>query len=88
MNHQIMELEDIPKSANISIGDTIISGGMSSIFPRNIPIGVISDFKLPESTNYYEISVKLLEDFGSLRNVYVVKNDFRVEFNDLKNLNE
>ena len=88
INHQIMELEDIPKSANISIGDTIISGGMSSIFPRNIPIGVISDFKLPESTNYYEISVKLFEDFGSLRNVYVVKNDFKVEFNDLKNLNE
>ena len=54
INHQIMELEDIPKSANISIGDTIISGGMSSIFPRNIPIGVISDFELPESTNYYE----------------------------------
>jgi rod shape-determining protein MreC len=87
-NHQIMELEDIPKSANISVGDTIISGGMSSIFPRNIPIGVIHKFKLPESTNYYEISVKLFEDFGSLRNVYVVKNDFKREFNDLKNLNE
>ena len=87
-NHQIMELEDIPKSANISVGDTIISGGMSSIFPRNIPIGVIHKFELPESTNYYEISVKLFEDFGSLRNVYVVKNGFKQEFNDLKNLNE
>ena len=87
-NHQIMELEDIPKSANISIGDTIISGGMSSIFPRNIPIGVIHKFELPESTNYYEISIKLFEDFGSLRNVYVVKNDFKQEFNDLKNFNE
>ena len=32
--------------------------------------------------------MKLFEDFGSLRNVYVVKNDFRGEFNDLKNLNE
>ena len=87
-NHQIMELEDIPKSANISVGDTIISGGMSSIFPRNIPIGVIYKFELPKSTNYYEISIKLFEDFGSLRNVYVVKNDFKKEFNDLKNLNE
>ncbi len=83
-----MELEDIPKSANISIGDTIISGGMSSIFPRNIPIGVISDFNLPESTNYFNISVKLFEDFGSLRNVYIVKNDFTEEFNDLINLIE
>ena len=45
-NHQIMELEDIPKSANISVGDTIISGGMSSIFPRNIPIGVIHKFRV------------------------------------------
>lgn len=87
-NHQIMELEDIPKSANISIGDTIISGGMSSIFPRNIPIGVISDFELPESTNYFNISVKLFEDFGSLRNVYIVKNDYSQEFNDLRKLIE
>jgi rod shape-determining protein MreC len=61
---------------------------MSSIFPRNIPIGVISDFNLPESTNYFNISVKLFEDFGSLRNVYIVKNDFIEEFNDLINLIE
>ncbi len=87
-DHQIMSLEDIPKSARISIGDTISSGGMSSIFPRDILIGVISSFNLPESSNYYKISVKLFEDFGSLRNIYVVKNELKDEFNELKNRNE
>ena len=33
-NHQIMELEDIPKSANISIGDTIFQGGCLLFFPE------------------------------------------------------
>ena len=36
-----MNLDDVPKSALIKNGDTIQTGGMSSIFPENIPIGTI-----------------------------------------------
>ena len=33
-NHKIMTLFDIPKSANIKINDSVVSGGMSLIFKR------------------------------------------------------
>ena len=56
---QIMNLDDVPKSALIKNGDTIQTGGMSSIFPENIPIGEIIDYSIPDASNYYKIKVKL-----------------------------
>ena len=41
LSHEKVKLTDIPKSANIAKGDTIVSGGMSYIFPKNILIGEI-----------------------------------------------
>ena len=87
-NFQIMNLDDIPKSALIKNGDTIQTGGMSSIFPENIPIGEIIDYSIPYASNYYEIKVKLFEDIGSVKNVYVVKNNFKKEIKDLEKNNE
>ncbi len=85
LSHEKVKLTDIPRSANISKGDTIVSGGMSYIFPKNILIGVVEDYSIPESTNYYDIKVRLFEDFGAIRNVFVIKNN---SFDELKSLIE
>lgn len=87
-DYEILNLLDIPKSAKIKINDTIETGGMSSVFPKNIPIGIIQSFNLPTGLNYYEITVKLFEDIGSIQNVYVVKNNFKDEIKKLENNNE
>lgn len=40
-----VQLTDIPRLVNIKIGgDTVVTGAMSSIFPENIPIGIIKDY--------------------------------------------
>ena len=67
----------LPHEIPIKLNDTIETGGMSSIFPKNIPIGTIKSFNLPTGLNYYEITVKLFEDIGSIQNVYVVKYNFK-----------
>ena len=85
LSHEKVKLTDIPKSANISKGDTIVSGGMSYIFPKNILIAVVDDYSIPESTNYYDITIRLFEDFGAIRNVFVIKNN---SFDELKSLIE
>ena len=36
-------LNDIPETADVKIGDSIITGGMSLIFPEGINIGVVSN---------------------------------------------
>ena len=79
-----MTLYDIPKSANIKINDSVVSGGMSFIFQENIPIGKIKNINLKENSNYFIIDVELFEDFSSLRSVYIISNSNKSELDNLK----
>ena len=38
----VLSLNDIPETANIKVGDSIVTGGMSLIFPEGINIGIVS----------------------------------------------
>lgn len=69
-----MILSDIPTINSISIGDTIVTGGMSAYFPKNIPLGRISNFSILPSKRYYEIEVILFTNFSTLDHVYIVRN--------------
>ena len=70
----LVQLIDIPNLAVLKKRDTIITGGMSSIFPADLPIGTISNFKLTEAKNYFEIEVRLFNDMQNLGPVYLIKN--------------
>jgi len=85
-NPSILNLNDVPKIAKIKIGDSIVSGGMSAIFPENLPIGIISKIDLKNSENYYSIEILINNDMTSLKNVYVINNLNRDEINNLKSL--
>ena len=41
LDPRIVQLNDIPLSSSIKVGDTIVTGGMSFYFPKGIPIGRI-----------------------------------------------
>ncbi len=56
-NYTTVQLIDIPRLAPLTIGDTIVTGAMSSIFPENIPIGTISKFDLDSSKSFYFIEM-------------------------------
>lgn len=67
-------LIDIPRHTEFNIGDTIVTGGKSTIFPEGIPIGVIDDFTLEEINNAFTIRVKLFTDMTNLNSVYIINN--------------
>tara|TARA_B100001057_G_scaffold304969_1_gene305111 strand:- start:2214 stop:3008 length:795 start_codon:yes stop_codon:yes gene_type:complete len=72
---QKVQLKDIPRRAEISIGDTIVTGGNSLIFPKGIFVGTVVSFKLDLSENYIEIEVLLSADLRNLDNVYILNNN-------------
>lgn len=82
-NPQLTQLIDIPKIAPIAVGDTIMTSGRSSIFPKGVYVGVVQNFKLDQAENYYEIDVKLFNDMTSLQHVYIIEN---VNKNEIINL--
>ncbi len=85
---KIVQLIDIQKLASIAIGDTIITGGRSTIFPKGIPIGNVVSFKLDETENYYIIDVKLFNDMTSIGHVYIIENLDAEEISILNNQDE
>lgn len=80
-----VQLEDIPRLVPLMVGDTIVTGAMSSIFPENIPIGVIKKYDLNASQSFYSIDVGLFNDMTNIRNVYLIENLDRAEILELQN---
>lgn len=71
----VVQLIDIPRIAKIEKGDTIITGGRSTIFPERILIGEVEDFHPDKDDNYYYVNVRLFNDMTSLQHVYLIKNN-------------
>ncbi|NMH89785.1 rod shape-determining protein MreC [Flavivirga algicola] len=84
-NPALVQLTDIPKIAKVLVGDTIVTSGQSSIFPKNIPIGVVENYELDDAENYYEINVKLFNDMTNLEHVYIIENINKPEITNLLN---
>ena len=82
--YNVVQLEDIPRLVPLLVGDTIVTGAMSSIFPENIPIGVIKQFNLKESETFYTIDVELFNDMANLNNVYVILDTRKEEIRELE----
>ena len=76
-----VQLKDVPKQAKIKIGDTIVTGGNSLIFPKGILIGYIQSFKLDNSENYLELEVNLSTDMTNIENLYLINNNNATEIN-------
>ncbi len=80
----IVQLETIPRQAILKEGDTIITHGRSTIFPRGIGIGTIVNYKLNQNKSYYLIDVKLFNDMTDIGFVYGIKNSSAQEIKSLE----
>ena len=67
-----MILSDVPLAAPVEVGDTIVTGGMSAVFPKHIDLGVINEIIVPTNDNYYQLQISLFQDMTNLDYVYGV----------------
>lgn len=68
-------LEELPRHAVFSVGDTIVTSGYSAVFPAGLPVAVILDDSTDRTQNFFKLRVRLLTDFTTLGNVQVVRNN-------------
>ena len=80
-----VDLVDVQSKAPVKKGDTIVTGGKSTIFPEGIGIGTISEYELDPTENFYSIKIKLFNDMTNVGHVYIIENLNRAE---IKNLEE
>ncbi len=79
-----VQLTDVPRLASVRKGDTIVTGGLSDIFPENINIGTIDRVLTDNETNFYTLDIKLFNDMTSLGYVYIIKNKDTPEIKNLE----
>ncbi len=87
-NPQLATLTDIPNQINLKKGTKISTSGLSVTFPKGIAVGTVLKAGVKGGGSFLNISVKLATNFYALQYVYVVKNIFATEQQDLENLNK
>lgn len=81
------KLVDIPRQAPVVVGDTIVTDGKSTIFPRGILVGTIKEFNLSDNQDYYDVTITLFNDMTSLHYVYIIQNNQKEAIQQIENLN-
>ncbi|HEY4208338.1 MAG TPA: rod shape-determining protein MreC [Puia sp.] len=67
-------LKDIPKSAKVTVGDTIVTSQTSSLFPANLMVGTVYEIVQDNSSNFYTLKVRPSTNFFNLEYAYVIDN--------------
>lgn len=76
-------LEDVARHVDVKEGDSIVTSGLSAIFPADVPVGVVREVSLGEGDSYYDIRVQLATDFNSLRTVHILRYNHRNELDSI-----
>lgn len=74
----------IPRHVEPIVGDSIVTSGYSGIFPEGILIGTIATMEKTKEAPFYELKVKLAQDFRKLSYVAVVKSNLLHELDSLE----
>lgn len=78
-------LVDLPRYNSYEQGDTVVTSGFSSIFPGDIPIGIIEKTEDSDDGMFAQARVELFTDFATLHKVYIVGNKGQKEQKELEN---
>lgn len=76
-------LTDVSSHMVVNRGDTIITSGLSPVFPEGIPVGIVESSELKEGDSYLTIRVRLSTNFKRLKYVQVVQNAHQNELEEL-----
>lgn len=78
-------INDMPRHAELSVGDTIVTSGHSAVFPKGLPIGTVHNINNSQDGLSFKLKVKLFTDFAKLHDVRVISRKDVSEQIELEN---
>lgn len=82
-NPQYASLIDVASHISVEVGDSVVTSGLTPIFPAGIPVGIVDESRLEPGDSYYTIRVRLVTDYRKLDYVHVIDNPMMDELNTL-----
>lgn len=76
-------LKDIPLHLTVAEGDTVLTSGLSTVYPADIPVGVTMGSRLVDGA-VNVVDVKLFIDFATLRYVIIAENPDRETIEEME----
>ena len=83
INPDYVKFKFIPRHVQPVKGDSVLTSGYNAIFPEGIMVGLIDEVQLTDEL-FYDLKVKLSQDFRKLSYVEVVKNSLKHELDSLE----
>ena len=82
---QYAYLRDLPRHAEFSVGDTVVTSGYSAVFPPGLLVGYVDEMTDSHDGLSYLLKIRLATDFGRVSDVRVIANH---NLPELQQLNE
>ena len=77
-------LRDLPRHAEFSVGDTVVTSGYSAVFPPGLLVGYVEEMSVSHDGLSYLLKIRLATDFGRISDVRVIANHGRPELRRLE----
>ena len=76
-NNQICEIFEVKKTAEVNIGDIVLTSDLSSYFPPNLPVGeVVSIYDKSDSFNKI-VRLELYADLSTINQLFIIIDENR-----------
>ena len=82
----LVDLLYVPRHYEIEEGDSVLTTGYSGIFPENVMIGSIHSVDLKRDAPFYDIKVRLVNDFYKISFVEVTEFVHLEELDSIQNM--
>lgn len=86
-DYRYANLEDLPRNVEFENGDTIVTTGYTSSFPRDVPVGTVVETE-DRGGSFLTLRVLLFADFNRLNDVHVIFDEEQTERVGLQTLDE
>ncbi len=73
------KLYDIARHVIVNNRDTLLTSGLSAIFPPDIPVGIVNNSTITDNDAFYDITVDFAVDFKRLNYVNIICNHLQDE---------
>lgn len=77
-------MHNVPKSAKVKIGDSVLTSNLSGSFPPGIMIGTVAAIQGDPSSGFFELKAKTATDFYTIQYAYLVNNMIWTEQKELE----
>ncbi|MEY3443198.1 MAG: rod shape-determining protein MreC [Bacteroidota bacterium] len=83
-NPRFATLKFIPQTSQINVGDTVVTSGYSTVFPKDYMIGRVSEFNIQTQDGFYDITVELATNFRGLHHIFLVQHSHQAEIDSIE----